>query len=245
MDYNRYSFTAVDYAKLAVLSIGASLLVSELFYDSWYGIAGSVGVMLILARMMRQKRMDERKRQLTDEFLDAMQVVTNALLAGSSVENAWKDAQRELLVLHGEQGLMYRELAKMNVGIGMNQTLEELLEDFAARSGIEEIQSLSEIFSFAKRSGGSLVSIIENTVIHIRAKVEVEQEIAVLVASKKLEQKTMNVIPLLILAYLKITSGDYLSVLYGSVFGIVFMTGMLAAYVGAMWLSNRILNIQI
>ena len=79
----------------------------------------------------------------------------------------------------------------------------------------------------------------------MKDKQETEEEIQILAASKKLEQKIMNVIPVLILAYLKITSGDYLSTLYGNLFGVLFMTGCLAAYGAALVLSDRILDIRV
>ena len=55
----------------------------------------------------------------------------------------------------------------------------------------------------------------------------------------------MNVIPLGILAYLKLTSMDYLSVLYGNLFGVFFMTVCLILYGFAMVLSEKVLEIQV
>jgi tight adherence protein B len=104
--------------------------------------------------------------------------------------------------------------------------------------------SFSEVFAFAKRSGGNFVTIIEGTTEHMRAKYETEREIQVLVASRKMEQKIMNVIPMLILAYLKVTSMDFLDILYGNAAGAIFMTGCLLAYGGAILLAERILRIK-
>ena len=78
----------------------------------------------------------------------------------------------------------------------------------------------------------------------MRMRYETEREIQVLVTSRKLEQKVMNFIPILILAYLKLTSADMLDSMYGNPAGILFMTGCLAAYAGAIVLANRILAIH-
>ena len=64
-------------------------------------------------------------------------------------------------------------------------------------------------------------------------------------AGKKLEGRIMNGMPLFILAYLKLTSGDFLELLYGNVLGVVVMTTALAAYAGAIRLSEKILDIRI
>ena len=119
----------------------------------------------------------------------------------------------------------------MNQAVLFHIPLEQTLQDFARRSGVEDILSFSEVFLFAKRQGANFVQIIENTTYHMKDKQETEEEIQILAASKKLEQKIMNVIPVLIL--------------YGNWFGILFMTGCLAAYGAALVLSDRILDIRV
>ena len=54
----------------------------------------------------------------------------------------------------------------------------------------------------------------------------------------------MNVIPVFILAYLKVTSMDFLNVLYGNVAGALFMTVCLVAYGGAIVLAEKIMTIH-
>jgi tight adherence protein B len=79
----------------------------------------------------------------------------------------------------------------------------------------------------------------------MRFKQETEQEITVAVASRKLEQKVMNVVPLFILAFLRVSSGDYLNVMYGNLFGILVMTGCLLTYAASVFISDRILSIYV
>ena len=143
---------------------------------------------------------------------------------------------------------MQLQLAKEFVdtlrSISLNQPLELLLGDFSTRSGNMDIASFSEVFSFAKRSGGNFVTIIDATSRHMRVRHETEREIQVQIASRKMEQKVMNVIPLFILLYLKVTSMDFLNVLYGNVAGALFMTVCLAAYGGAIVLAEKIMTIH-
>lgn len=196
-------------------------------------------------RRYAKKRKEKRQEQLLLQFRDGMQAVASALLAGYSMENAWREAERELRKLHGENTDMVCEFAKMNVAVRMNQPLEQELQDFADRSGCEDIESFAEVFSFAKRSGGDFVGIIQTAVLRISGKIEIEREIATAVAGKKLEGRIMNGMPLFILAYLNLTSGDFLELLYGNVLGVVVMTTALAAYAGAIRLSEKILDIRI
>ncbi len=46
------------------------------------------------------------------------------------------------------------------------------------------------MLSFAKRGGGNLVGIIQNTVRNISSKIRIEEEIQTMIAQKKLEQKS-------------------------------------------------------
>jgi tight adherence protein B len=140
---------------------------------------------------------------------------------------------------------MYLELAEINQSVQLGIAIEKLFAEFGARSGVEDISSFAEVFAFAKRSGGDLVKIIETTTEHMRFKQETEQEIMVAVASRKLEQKVMNVVPLFILAFLRVSSGDYLNVMYGNLFGILVMTGCLLTYAASVFLSDRILSIYV
>ena len=176
--------------------------------------------------------------------MDALRTVSASLLAGYSMENAWREAAREVENLYGKDAILLRELEEINRAVALNIPIEKLLDQFADRSGNADIMSFAEVFAFAKRSGGNFAAIIEETSEHMRARHDTEREIQVLIASRKLEQRVMNVIPIFILAYLKLTSGDFLSPLYGNLFGICFMTGCLGTYGVTILLADKILDIQ-
>lgn len=188
--------------------------------------------------------LERRQKELAKEFLDVLRTVSASLLAGLSMENAWREAQKEIGILYGEHSIMGRELAEINHSVRVSIPLERLLEDLAERSGNADIASFAEVFAFAKRSGGDFIAIMEGTANHIRVRYETEREIQVLVASKRMEQKIMNGMPILILAYLKVTSVGFLDVLYRNPAGVLFMSGCLLAYAAALLTAEKILRIQ-
>ena len=55
----------------------------------------------------------------------------------------------------------------------------------------------------------------------------------------------MNVIPVFIILYLNLTSGEFLAPLYGNIFGISVMTGALGAYLAAIMVSERMTAIKV
>ena len=130
---------------------------------------------------------------------------------------------------------------------GWNETnqLEKLLYEFALRSDCEDIQNFSDVFLFAKRSGGDFHKIIATTIEHISDKIEMEREVQTVISAKKMEQKIMNVIPVFIILYLNLTSGEFLAPLYGNIFGISVMTGALGAYLAAIKISAKMTAIKV
>ena len=187
----------------------------------------------------------KQREQLNRQFVDVARCISNSLNSGYSIENAFVEAQRECEQLYGANACMSKELREMNQLQGVNVPIEQLLEQFAQRTGQEDIMNFSEVFQFAKRGGGNLVYILNDTILQMRLKQEVEADIAVIVASKKLEQTIMCVMPLAIVAYLRVTSADYLEVLYGTIPGVLFMTACLLVYAFGIWLGQKILQIQV
>ena len=244
MDYRRYRLSGKELAKCIGMTAGVSAVIAYLFYDSVWGLLPAPFIYLILYRYFVEEGKKNVQDQLAREFLDVLRTVSAALLAGMSMENAWVLAGKEIGELYGGQSVMGRELAEINHSVKVSVPLEKRLEDLAERSGNADIVSFAEVFAFAKRSGGNFVAIMEGTANHIRARYDTEREIQVLVASKRMEQKVMNVMPIFILAYLKLTSDGFLDALYGNATGILFMSGCLLAYGAALLLAGKILRIR-
>ena len=245
IDYRDYRCTGREYGRCLLVSAIVTGILAWLFYRSCLGMLLFPAVYIMCVRSYKKSQVKKRKEQLLYEFRDAMQTLSAALLAGYSMENAWHDVERELFRLHGEKSLMYAEVRRMNASVGMNEPIERVLAEFAERSGCEEIENFAEVFLFAKRSGGDFVKIVQVTVAKLVGKIEVEKEIATVLAGKKLEGKIMNMMPLFILAYMTLSAGDFLDVLYGNVLGVAIMSLVLLGYVLALCISTRILDIEI
>lgn len=71
------------------------------------------------------------------------------------------------------------------------------------------------------------------------------QEIETCLAGKIMEQKVMSMIPLMILAYMRLTSPEFLEVLYGNITGNIFMGICLAVYAIAYLWGKTIVNIEV
>ena len=161
------------------------------------------------------------------------------------MENAFLEAGGDVERLYGKESLMAQEAVILKRGIQNNVPLEKLLSDLGRRSGQEDMEDFAEVFSIAKRSGGNMNAIIRRSAAVTGDKIEVNREMNTLLTSKKYEQKIMNLVPFLIVAYLQITSKGFFDVLYGNPVGIAIMTACLALYLTAFWMSRRIVEIEV
>lgn len=191
---------------------------------------------------MKRRRMNQRREKLGSQFKDAILAVSSAMQAGYSAENAWREAWQELICIYGENGLITREFEYMVRAIAVNETPEQVICDFAARSGLAEIDSFAQVFCLAKRSSGDLVSIIDSAAQTITEKLRVREEIVTLTTAKQLEETIMSFLPAGIILYLNFVFDGFLDVLYATAAGRVIMTVCLFIYGAAVVIGWRMVS---
>ncbi len=245
MDYRQYQLNKREYAKVFLVTLGISIVIAVLFYRSIWGLCCFPFLFYLFCKRKRQKRKEQQQQKLLDEFVNGIRVLNTAIQAGISMENAWKEVQKEIAVIYGESSLFGKEVKELNHSVALNVPIEKLMLQFAYRSGLEDIITFAELFSYGKRSGGNWRRMIQDVIQHIQDKYDARKEIEVMVASKQLEQQVLNVIPVGILLFLQISSWDYMSVLYHNPLGVFCMSICLMGYGGAVLLSEKILKIQV
>lgn len=244
-DYKRYRFTRMELLRFWSLYLLLDGAVSYLFYRSAVAFFLLLPGVYFYLKIIRESRRKRVLTELSGQFLTGMQAVSGALAAGYSVENAFGEAYKEVRKVYGEDVPIVKEFALIVSRLSLNRPLEELLLELAERSGQEDIESFAEVFAVAKRSGGDLISIIRGTVSAISRKEETRQEIRVCLASRRLEQNVMSLMPLLILAYVGLASPGFLDALYGNPAGIAIMTACLLVYLLAWALGRKITEIEV
>ena len=233
--------------QIFLLAQGISLILfaAMFFYRSI--VAALILLPLLFPIYKRQKRIaiEKKRKTLTIQFKDLMESVMTSLKAGYSAENAFGEAYREMAFLHGKHSAICKELFRIESGLRNNIPLEKLLLRLASDSGVEEIREFAEVFAIAKRSGGNMIEIMERTVNLISSRLEVEKEIDLILSAKKMEQKIMDVVPFLIIAYIGFSSQGFFDVLYHNPVGILIMSVCLAVYIAAFMLSEKIIQISV
>lgn len=245
MDYRGYRFSMKEMAGILARYLLISGGFAYLFYRSFIVMAAFWVFYPFFYKKKKEKKIKERQDTLCREFKDSITYAASSLAAGYSIENSFREAYKEMKMQYGENALMVRELCYMNSCLSLNIPLEQLLHDFANRSGLEDVRSFCEVFVFAKRSGGDFIQIIHLTALRISEKNELLEAIQTEISGKRMEQKIMNLMPLFILLYVDVSFGGYLDGMYHNAFGVVVMTLCLAVYLFAYFLSEKIVAIQV
>ena len=226
-------------------SLAVVLSLAILFYDTPAAALFLIPLGILLIRNDLRQAQEKRMTELKKAFRECLLCVSGGLSAGYSPENAFRRSAAELQMLYGEEADMVKELKLMEHRLDRNENLEVILADFAYRSGLEEAKNFSDVFRYAKRSGGNLNRILSSAADQIGDKIEVDRQIRTVTAGKRMEQQILNVIPIGICAYLRITSPGYLDVLYRNPTGIAVMTVCLGIYAAAYFISERIVAIEV
>lgn len=245
MDYKKYCWRPRELLLYLSLYFLVSVLAAFLFFNHPLGLGLAALIVPVGLRTTKKQFRKRQQQELTIQFKDCMRFVAGALAAGYAMENAWQSAQVDLDKMYEPNAMMCLELKDINARLALNEPIEKLLLEFAWRSGVEDVLDFAQIFTFAKRGGGDFRTIIGSTVKKISDKAEIMQEIETTIAAKRLEQKLMNMIPLLLLLYIRISAPDFINPLYGNLLGIAIMSGCLLLYGFAMLLAEKIVEIEV
>lgn len=244
-DYRSYQFSPRELARNLLLYLVLDLIISWLFFQSLpVALLFLPGCFLFL-NMRRKSLQQARQTQMLAEFTTGMQLVSASLQAGYAVENAFCEALPELRKIYPPDSFVIREFSRIRRKLAVSVPIETLLLDLADRCQIDDIRNFAEVFQTAKRSGGDLMRIIRNTVTDIQEKAEVRQQIEADVSGKVLEQKVMSLVPILLIAYVNLTSPDFLAVCYETLAGRLLMTACLAIYLLAFLWGQHIMRIEV
>lgn len=244
-NYWQQDIHKTEYLAIILQGIALTLLISYIFYDSLWGAIPLSPIFIIFFRIRKASIIQKKQSHFRLQFKDAIQAVSDALNVGYSVENAMREARKELEILYKKEEPILREFRYMIHQLDMNVTAENVIVELAVRTGDDEVWTFATVFGVAKRSGGDMIAMIRTAVYRITEQVDLLREMETLIAAKKLEFHIMTVIPLCMLFYMRLSFPGLMSVLYGNLFGIVLMSVCLLVYLLAYLAGKRIVEVEV
>ena len=246
VDYTKYEMPLKDKVINSLLAGVCLYFVGFIFYQN-HILAFIISIFsLYYPRIREREIVEKRKQELSKQFKQALYSLSSALGAGKSVENAFREVTNDLRMLYPDpKTSIIKEFEVINHRIENGEPIEEAIQDLSRRAEIEDITSFADVFVICKRTGGDLVEVIRRTSNIISDKLDIQHEIGVLIAQKKLESKIISVIPLVFVGLLSISAPDYMAPLYQFGIGPIIMTISLLLIVAAFLLSKWIMNIKV
>lgn len=219
-------------------------LFSYFFYRSYLAVF-LLSPLSYLYRKHRKKQLIRFKTErLEQQFKETILAVQTNMQAGYSIENAFMESYQDILKIYGENSEMSQELQIICTGMRNGKTLEILLQDLARRCPDSEIAEFAEVYSIACKTGSRWNEVIMNTVSLIREKIEIKEEIEILIHGRKVENRVMCMIPFFILIYMDITSPGYFDILYHNILGVLIMTVCMVVYILAYLLAEKVTEVK-
>ena len=243
-DYHIYKMSIKDYFMGAGIGFLICAIVSFVFFRNnlFAFICGLVGVYPALIYYKEHLRV-KRQNSLLLEFRDLLEALSTSYSSGKNTMDAFTDSYQDLLGLYGEHADIVKETRTIMLGMANNILVEDLVFNFAKRSGLEDVESFSGIFESCNKYGGDLKQAIGDTRKIINDKIEVEMEIKTMVAEKENELNIMMVMPLVIM--LALSGMGSMSAVSNTPVNIIAKIVVLGIFFASYKIGRKILDIRL
>lgn len=243
-DYHIYHMTMMDRLKAAGIGIALGVAVGYVFFENLVMAAVLSVILVIVAQKPFEKFCKkQRQRRLLLQFKDLLEALTASYSAGQTTTSAFADALEEMSNLYGENADIVAEVQMVNVGLQHNYNIEDLLLNFAQRSGLDDVDSFANVFEVCNRKGGNLKQVVAESRGMINDKIEVEMEIQTMIAGSQNELNVMMCMPLVIMIAMKGlgTTSSGMAGVYNFIAKLVALGIFGAAYV----IGRKIVDIKV
>lgn len=205
-------------------------LVAWLFFQSVFGLVlvpFCVALTWIRDKKQQEQALREQEQALFTEYLG---FVKEALMVGYSLEQAVREGRKGMLTTLKKDHFFLQAVIRLERKLQLGTTVEEAFSQWAGEAKCEDIREFAEVLFIAKRTGGAVWQVIENTEGVIRDKQETMRYIRSVLHSREYEAKVMKCMPFAMLLYLRMFMPDYLAPLYHNPMGVCVMSVVLVVY---------------
>lgn len=244
IDYSDYDMKSSDCIIGYAAGFALSFIAAQIFFERLiFSIIVGLGFGFTAIKIYKNYLIVDRKKKILLQFKDFLESLSASYSAGKNTRNAFRDAYNDMIELHGDKSYMAMELEIIEHGIENGINIEELLNNFAYRSYVDDIKSFANIFESGNRTGSNMKTIICQSKEIINDKIEIEMEINTIIVEKKTELYIMLAMPFLIILALN-TLGDSTFSAYVPI-NIIIRIGVFIVVLLAFLIGKKIIEIKI
>ncbi|MDK3072572.1 type II secretion system F family protein [Sedimentitalea sp. JM2-8] len=188
------------FSALGVVGIagGASLLV-----PLWQALPIALSLGLLVPVLIVRLRRDKRRKELTAQLPDALELMARSLKVGHPLNAAIGAVADEMQDPIGtEFGLIFDQ-------ISFGDELPDAVQDFADRSGVEDAQYLAASIAIQHGTGGDLGRIVLVLAKVIRNRISLRNRIRAISSEGRLSGLLLSIIPLVIIGMMSFNAPGY------------------------------------
>ena len=134
-------------------ALGITVVTVWLYYRSLWLTLLLLPLFIWHFRMMEEECVRKKEMEFQVQFKEAIQAVSAALNTGYSVENAFREAQKELKLIYPETARISKELLFIIRQLRIHVPMEQILEELGMRVQIEDVRNFVTVFAAAKKNG--------------------------------------------------------------------------------------------
>lgn len=241
-DYTVYILTKREKITAILAGFLIGFAASYVYFDS--KVLGIV-VGLILGyksiSIYQNSLFKKRQSELRLQFRDMLESLSNSYTVGMTANRAFHSAYSDMVTEHGEDSYIATELqliclAHDNQGI----EIKDMMNDFAMRSGIDDVRSFAGVFDVSTNLGGDIAKVIRETRDMISDKIEVELEIQTMVTGQKNQLNILAIMPIVMALLTRSFNTQS-----GGTIVIIIKLIALAMFVFAYWMGAKIVDIKV
>lgn len=219
-------------------------ILNYFFYrELWACVAlGPVGVLYF--RLECKELFRKKQDEVREQFTELLRFAITSMRAGYSVENAFLDSYKDLERLYGAKSTVCKILGRLVIAKQNHQNFGEIWKKVGEELRVKEIREFSEIYEMAYHHSGNLSAVMEQTSQIIMEQTELQRELFLSMASRRMELRIMTVMPFAIMIYIQWTSPGFFDNLYHQKTGMMLMTGVLFLYLLGYWWAWKISRME-
>lgn len=200
-------------------------------------IAISLVMYLLFAKELYKKSNEIRR---FNHFVDFLNQLHANLSVGIQFNNAILNLKESHF--HEELGVFIMDLKKIIQYSGApNDIYKAIIDQFK----LEEANVFVQLLQQATETGTQVAGVVNITLEQLYFKSNIRRTVESIIFQKKLEHSLLVMAPLMILIFLRITSGGYIEVLYTQIEGRVIMALAFATITFMKWLGHKLTNISL
>lgn len=229
-------------SEFLAISAGFSLLVFVIFALATLNpVTGLLAVLLFLAAdfVFVQRRISKRLNNFQRQLADCLSLVANSLRAGFSFLQTMEIISREM------EPPMSTEFERVMGDTSLGKSLDEALHDMDERVGSADFSLVVTAVLIQQQVGGNLATILDTIRSTITERIRLRREIGTLTAQGKASGMVLTVIPVAMALFLYLTAPDYITPLFTTTIGRMFIAGAALLVIIGFIIIRKIVDIKI